>query len=191
MGKASLFVTQIKGFFLTILYVLQKTKIENKISMYLTKAESVSYIRDLNESEKHCLSKFVALTMRDGKKTLSHTLLKTTLNELARYGDAVSLLMKAVDNVQPILEVKKKRIAGRTQFVPSIVSKKRQNSLAIRWILEAARKRRVGRKTKDFSLRLAAELLDAAQKIGNPRQKRDELHRLAESNRGFSHYRWW
>ena len=159
--------------------------------MHSINSESVTYIRELNELEKRCLSKIVTLTMIHGKKTISVTLLKKTLNHLANYGDSVLLLMKAIQNVQPILEVKKKRIAGRTQFVPAIVSKERQFSLAIRWILEAAKKRRIGRKTKDFSLCLAAELLDAAKKVGNPRKKRDELHRLAEANRGFSHYRWW
>jgi small subunit ribosomal protein S7 len=155
------------------------------------------------QSQKRCLQKFVHLCMIDGKKTIASNILQATLYQLADHGDGISYLMKAIDNVKPILEVKKVRIAGSTQLVPSVISKNRQETLAIRWILEAAmiQKRRKG-STKVFSRKrqnrtqrldqcLAAEIVDAYNKTGTVRKKRDELHKLAEANRGFSHYRWW
>lgn len=168
------------------------------------------------QSQKRCLQKFVHLCMINGKKTIASNILQATLYQLAdqgdgaafrrpiaRRGDGISYLMRAIENVQPILEVKKVRIAGSTQLVPSVISKNRQQTLAIRWILEAAmiQKRRKG-STKVFSRKrqnrtqrldqcLAAEIVDAYNKTGTVRKKRDELHKLAEANRGFSHYRWW
>lgn len=153
--------------------------------------DSISYIRALNESQRRCLQKFVHLCMIDGKKTKSHLILKKTLYQLADYGDGICYLMKAIENVNPILEVKKVRIAGSTQLVPSIISKNRQESLAIRWILEAAIKRRNAKKTQPLDQCIVAEIVDAFNKTGVVRKKRDELHKLAEANRGFSHYRWW
>lgn len=106
----------------------------------------------------------------------------------------IDYLFQAISNVQPLLEVKKIRIAGSTQWIPSTISVNRQQTLAIRWIIEGAKKRpRVSLRSKGtrFSHKLAAELLEASKKTGFARKKRDELHKLAEANRSFSHYRWW
>ena len=102
-----------------------------------------------------------------------------------------SLLMNAIDNVKPTIEVKKVRISGTTQLVPCIIPKKRQLSLAIRWIVEAAKVRRNTKKSMSLDQCFLAELVDASQNIGTVRKRRDDLHKLAESNRGFAHYRWW
>ena len=164
----------------------------------------------LLKSHKSCLQKFVNLCMIDGKKTIASKLLKSTLfalraatHQLSDKGDGILYFLEAIENVKPILEVKKVRIAGTTQLVPSVISQNRQETLAIRWILEAAmiQKRRkiankvVGRKrlkkTLGLDFFLASEIIDAYNKTGVVRKKRDELHKLAEANRGFSHYRWW
>ena len=99
--------------------------------------------------------------------------------------------MKAIENVKPIIEVKKVRISGTTQLVPSIIPKNRQICLAIRWIIEAAILRRNTKKSMTIDQCFFAELIEASQNIGTVRKRRDDLHKLAESNRGFAHYRWW
>nr|YP_009755776.1 ribosomal protein S7 [Gonatozygon brebissonii]QIQ23054.1 ribosomal protein S7 [Gonatozygon brebissonii] len=145
----------------------------------------------MNVAEQRCLQKFINLCMVDGKKNKSQKILINTLYRLQRHGDVITFLIKAVENVKPIIEVKKVRIAGSTQLVPSVIPKKRQESLAIRWILEAACKRRLTKKSLGLDECLFAELLDATNQIGTVRKRRDDLHKLAESNRGFAHYRWW
>jgi Ribosomal protein S7p/S5e len=89
--------------------------------------------------EKHCLQKFLNLCMIDGKKSKSHKIITNTLCRIgAQHGDVITFLMKAIDNVKPIIEVRKIRISGSTILVPCIISRNRQESLAIRWIVEAA-----------------------------------------------------
>jgi len=100
-------------------------------------------------------------------------------------------LVNAIENVKPVCEVKKVRISGTTQLVPSIIATNRQETLAIRWMLEAAAKRRMNKKSMSLDQCLADEILDASRKMGIARKKRDDLHKLAQANRSFSHYRWW
>ena len=102
----------------------------------------------------------------------------------------INCLEQALINVEPSLEVRKKKIAGITRQIPSTLSKSRGQGLAIRWIVESARGRR-RKEGKRFSECLAEELVSAYHKKGEPRQKRDALHKLAESNRSFLRYRWW
>ena len=153
--------------------------------------ESITFIRDLNDAQKHCLHKLINFCMIDGKKTKSNYIIHKTLYQLSRYGDPIAFLMNAVDNVKPIVEVKKVRIAGSTQLVPSIIATHRQETLALRWLVEAATKRRKLKGSLKLEHCLVAEIVDASKKVGALRKRRDELHKLAESNRGFSHYRWW
>uniref|UniRef100_UPI0031F3F958 ribosomal protein S7 n=1 Tax=Zygnema cf. cylindricum TaxID=3142258 RepID=UPI0031F3F958 len=129
--------------------------------------------------------------MVDGKKTKSHLIITNTLARLANYGDVIAFVMNAIENVKPIIEIKKVRISGSTQLVPSLISTRRQETLAIRWIVEAAIQRRKAKQSLNLEQCLFAEIVDASNKIGVVRKKRDELHKLAEANRGFAHYRWW
>ncbi len=99
-------------------------------------------------------------------------------------------LSRAIANVEPSLEVRKKKIAGITRQIPCVVSKSRGERLAIRWIINSARER-VKKRGKGLSYSLSEELIDAYNKRGEPRQKRDSLHKAAESNRSFLRYRWW
>lgn len=156
-----------------------------------TSGESITYIRQLNDLQQRCLQKFINICMVDGKKTKSHLIITNTFARLANYGDVIAFVMNAIENVKPIIEIKKVRISGSTQLVPSLISTRRQETLAIRWIVEAAIQRRKAKQSLNLEQCLFAEIVDASNKIGVVRKKRDELHKLAEANRGFAHYRWW
>ena len=115
---------------------------------------------------------------------------KSNLKDILINCALFSLIFKALNNVIPNLEVRKVRVAGSTYIVPAILSKKKQETLALKWIIESAKKRQKNSKI-DFSTCLADEILDASRKLGHTRQKRDELHRLAQMNRAYIRYRWW
>lgn len=102
----------------------------------------------------------------------------------------VKLIFQALENITPNLEVRKVRVAGSTYLVPSALSKKKQENLAFKWLIESAKKRQKN-SNGNFSECLADEFLDASRKTGYARQKRDELHRLAQQNRAYIRYRWW
>jgi len=102
-----------------------------------------------------------------------------------------TILKQSIQNVKPIFEVKKVRIAGTTHQVPSIVPFQRQKNLAIRWIIQGAKEKKKKNPRVSFSEALATEIYDASKKLGYARSKRDELHKIAEANRASSHYRWW
>ena len=101
-----------------------------------------------------------------------------------------SLLAMAVANVQPTLECRKCKVGGVSRQIPAIVSENRGSTLAVRWIIESARKRKKENHFS-FSHSLAQELLAAHEKQGRPRQRRDESHKLSSANRGYLRYRWW
>ena len=149
--------------------------------------------------------KFINLLMIDGKKLKAYKLFFQTLEYLKRkiqselekksnqsYHQLTVLecVFQAIENVKPNVEVKKVKVAGNRYLVPAILSKKKQESYAINWILEAAKKRKKTSKLS-FSKILAEEIFDAFKKQGFAVQKRDELHRLAEANRAYIRYRWW
>jgi small subunit ribosomal protein S7 len=98
----------------------------------------------------------------------------------------MELLEQALDNVRPVVEVKSRRVGGATYQVPIEVRAVRRNTLAMRWIIDAARKRN----EKSMARRLAGELLDAAESRGASVKKREDTHRMAEANKAFAHYRW-
>ena len=101
-------------------------------------------------------------------------------------GEAIASLKRAVENVKPQLEVKSRRVGGATYQVPVEVRPRRSTTLAIRWIIGYSRQRR----EKTMAERLAAELLDASNGIGTAVKRRDDMHKMAESNKAFAHYRW-
>nr|YP_009675958.1 ribosomal protein S7 [Porella platyphylla]QDE12771.1 ribosomal protein S7 [Porella platyphylla] len=154
-------------------------------------SDNLGYIRGLNGKQKQLIKKLVHICMIDGKKTRSRAIVYKTFHRLAPHGDVIKLLVNAIENVKPICGVKKVRISGITRLVPSITATNRQETLAIRWMLESAAKRRMGKKSISLDQCLYAEILEASQKMGIARKKRDDLHKLAEANRSFSHYRWW
>ena len=123
----------------------------------------------------------------DGKKSIAEAIVYNALKGVeAKNGqDAVATLKKALDNVRPTLEVKPKRVGGATYQVPVEVNSRRATTLAIRWIVDFSRKR----KEHTMKQRLAAEIMDAAENTGASVKKREDLYKMAESNRAFSHYR--
>ena len=132
------------------------------------------------------LGKFINCIMRDGKKTTAEKVVYNCLEEIANKlkVDPVNVFEQAIDNAKPIVEVKSKRVGGANYQVPVEVNPKRQQTLAIRWILEAVR----GRSGTPAHLKLAQEIMDCYNKTGSTIQKRENTHRMAEANKAFSHF---
>ncbi|PIT88844.1 MAG: 30S ribosomal protein S7 [Candidatus Levybacteria bacterium CG10_big_fil_rev_8_21_14_0_10_36_7] len=136
------------------------------------------------------LAKFINNLMKNGKKTIAQKVVYGALDIIKSKGeDPVQVFEKAIDEVGPRMEVKSRRIGGAAYQVPSEVRGVRKNALAIRWILESAAKRPTS-EYKTFSEKLAIELLEASKNEGNAIKKRDSIHRMAEANKAFSHFRW-
>ena len=133
------------------------------------------------------VSRFVNKLMMRGKKGLAERILYDTIDELERRAKrpGIEVFEQAVRNATPVIEVKPRRVGGATYQVPVEIKGDRRQSLAIRWILMAARKR-TGRSMAD---RLAAELMDAANNTGTTIKRREDTHKMAEANRAFAHYR--
>ena len=134
------------------------------------------------------LAKFVNMVMERGKKSVAEKIVYGALDQIAERGkgDPMDLLEHALDNVRPVVEVKSRRVGGATYQVPVEVRPVRRNTLAMRWIIEAACKRN----EKSMAKRLAGELLDAAESRGAAVKKREDTHRMADANKAFAHYRW-
>lgn len=134
------------------------------------------------------LAKFITILMLNGKKSLAEKIVYGALERVAEKAnqDPMDILEKSLENVRPLVEVKSRRVGGATYQVPVEVRPERRSTLAMRWLVEAARKR--GEKSMD--LRLAGELLDAYEGKGTAVKKREDTHRMAEANKAFAHYRW-
>lgn len=135
------------------------------------------------------MSKFINCIMEKGKKSLAQDIVYQALDTITQKMQGVKpleIFTTAVNNVKPILEVRSKRIGGATYQVPIQVTSKRQISLAIRWIIQAAQKK----KGKPMYLKLAEELAAAYKKEGEAMTTRENVHRMAEANKAFAHYAW-
>ena len=133
------------------------------------------------------VSKFVNVIMESGKKSVAERIVYGAFENVAKKSgkDALDVFATALNNAKPLVEVKSRRVGGANYQVPVEVRPSRRMALAMRWIREAARKR--GEKSMD--LRLANELLEASENRGGAVKKRDEVHRMAEANKAFSHFR--
>jgi len=135
------------------------------------------------------VSRFINCMMLDGKKSIAESILYGAFDivaERTKGEDPVEIFKAAVDNVRPAVEVKSRRVGGSTYQVPVEVRPERRTALAIRWVIQAARRR--GERT--MRERLANELLDGANNRGAAVKKKDETHRMADANKAFAHYRW-
>ena len=134
------------------------------------------------------LSKFINFVMYDGKKTAAEKIIYTALDNIKSKtkSDPLKVFTDAISNIRPNLEVRSRRVGGATYQVPVEVKTKRSQTLALRWLLEASRKR----KNRTMSDKLFNELMDASQKKGSAIKKREDTHRMAESNKAFAHFRW-
>ncbi|CUX95765.1 30S ribosomal protein S7 [Candidatus Mikella endobia] len=135
------------------------------------------------------LAKFINIIMIDGKKANAEAIVYTALKiltQVTKIKNQLEAFETAINNVRPIVEVRSRRVGGSTYQIPIEVRPIRRNTLAIRWIVEAARKRN----EKSMALRLAQELFDATENKGAAVKKRESVHRMADANKAFAHYRW-
>jgi len=137
------------------------------------------------------LSKFMNMVMESGKKSVAERILYGAIDQISDRrkmpaDKAVEILEQALENVKPMVEVKSRRVGGATYQVPVEVRAVRRQTLAMRWLIDAAR----ARGEKSMAQRLANELMDAADSRGAAVKKREDTHRMAEANKAFSHYRW-
>jgi small subunit ribosomal protein S7 len=135
------------------------------------------------------VTRLVNVIMERGKKSLAQRIVYDALEQIAtknQAGDPLEILQRAVDNVKPRLEVKARRVGGATYQVPMEVPTDRQFALAMRWLVELANRR----KGLPMKAALAAEVMEAYQGQGNAIRKRDEVHKMAQANKAFAHFRW-
>ena len=134
------------------------------------------------------LAKFINILMLNGKKSVAERIVYGALAQVAdkSKNDPIEVFNQALDNVRPVVEVKSRRVGGATYQVPVEVRPRRRTALAMRWLVEAARKRG----EKSMGQRLANEFMEAAESRGSAVKRREDTHRMAEANKAFSHYRW-
>jgi len=134
------------------------------------------------------VSKFVNCVMWSGKKSIADNLVYDAFKIIQEKTgeDPLKIFKKAVENVKPVLEVKTRRVGGANYQVPVEVNANRRTSLSIRWLISYSR----ARKEKSMEEKIAAELLDAANSRGSAIKKREDVHKMAEANKAFAHYRW-
>ena len=137
------------------------------------------------------LAKFMNMVMERGKKSVAERIVYGAIDRMAEKTNrpaeqAIDLLTQALDNVKPMVEVKSRRVGGATYQVPVEVRASRRQTLAMRWVIDAA----AARSEKSMSQRLASELLEASENRGAAVRKREDTHRMADANKAFAHYRW-
>ena len=150
-------------------------------------AEKTERLPDPKYGDK-VLAKFINIIMRSGKKSIAEKIVYGALDEIGGKGnpEPLEIFNKALENVRPVVEVKSRRVGGATYQIPIEVRTDRSVTLAMRWVVDAAK----NRGEKNMGLRLAGELLDASENRGTAIKKREDTHRMAEANKAFSHYRW-
>ena len=134
------------------------------------------------------ISKFISALMFDGKKSVAQKIMYHALEIAEKKGGdkGIELFEKALENVRPMVETRSRRVGGATYQVPVEVRPTRQQSLSIRWLIDAARKRN----ERTMTDRLAGEIVDAANERGSAYKKKEDVHKMAEANKAFAHYRW-
>lgn len=155
--------------------------------MRRTKPEKKEVAPDVRYGNQH-VQELINRIMKKGKKSVATRIVYNAIDIIGEREkrDPVEVFEQAIKNTAPVLEVKPRRVGGATYQVPVEVRQDRRTSLAIRWILAAAR----ARPGKTMADKLASELMDAANNTGAAIRKREETHRMAEANRAFAHYRW-
>ena len=150
-------------------------------------AEKTTILPDPKYGDK-VLAKFINIIMRSGKKSIAEKIVYGALNKINDKGstEPLEIFNKALENIKPVVEVKSRRVGGATYQIPVEVKTARSMTLAMRWIVDAAK----NRNEKDMGSRLAGELLDASENRGTAIKKREDTHRMAEANKAFSHFRW-
>jgi small subunit ribosomal protein S7 len=150
---------------------------------------SKSQLKEDHRTHSKLASKFINCLMHDGKKSVAMTVFYDAMDIIVRKmpdEDAVKVFTEAVENVRPSIEVRSKRVGGATYQVPTPVNPRRQQTLAIRWLIEAVREK----KGRPAHLSLAEELMAAFRREGNAMTKRENVHRMADANKAFAHFAW-
>ena len=148
--------------------------------------------RDVLPDPKHnskLITRFVNVVMEQGKKAIAERIVYNALDIVSKKTDntnSLELLQKAIDNVRPLLEIKPRRVGGATYQIPIEVKSDRGTSIAMRWLRDFARQK----KGRPMEEKLADELMEAFKKQGSAMKKRDDMHRMAEANKAFAHYKW-
>ena len=134
------------------------------------------------------IPKLINSIMYDGKKTTAEKIVYDAMEKIKTKSkdEPINIFNEAINNIRPTVEVRSRRVGGATYQVPVEVNNKRSQTLALRWLLEASRKR----KNKTMSEKLFNELMDASQRKGSAIKKREDTHKMAESNKAFAHFRW-
>ncbi len=134
------------------------------------------------------ITKFVNAVMLDGKKSVAQKIMYGAVANLDSRGEdkGIEIFEQAIENVKPLIEVKSRRVGGATYQVPVEVRSERRQTLALRWLVDSARKRN----ERTMEERLANELFEAANERGNSFKKKEDMHKMAEANKAFAHYRW-
>lgn len=144
-----------------------------------------------NVTKSTAITKLINHTMKDGKKTVAQKLIYKTLEIIKEKTgkDPLEFFNSALENIKPQMEVKSRRIGGAAYQVPTQVRGERKETLAIRWLLAAARARS-SKEMHTFSEKLAAEIIDASNGLGGAYKKKEDVHRMAEANKAFAHFKW-
>ena len=146
--------------------------------------------REILPDPKHgsqTIARFINMVMLSGKKSVAEKIVYGAMDVIAEKNpNSIELVQKALDNVAPNVEVKSRRVGGATYQVPVEVRASRRMALAMRWLIESARKRG----ENSMPRKLAGELIDASENRGGAIKKREETHRMAEANKAFAHFRW-
>ena len=157
------------------------------------KTKQGSLVRDISADKRHNnrqVAKFINCLMYSGKKSVAEQIFYGALDrvsaKLKEGPDPIEVFQQAIENLKPVVEVKSRRVGGANYQVPIEVRPERRQALAFRWLLDATRKR--GERT--MADRLANELMDAYNRTGASTKKREDVHRMAEANKAFAHYRW-
>ena len=134
------------------------------------------------------IPKLINSIMYDGKKTIAEKIIYDAIDKIKSKtkDEPIDIFNQAINNIKPTVEVRSRRVGGATYQVPVEVKSKRAQALALRWIMDATRKR----KNKTMAEKLYAEILDASQNKGSAIKKREDTHKMAESNKAFAHFRW-
>jgi len=153
--------------------------------------KKTNYKRDVLPDPKHgseLISKYINMVMKSGKKAVAEKIVYGAMEQVAEKekGDIVEITERALEKVKPMVEVKSRRVGGATYQVPVEVRPRRQMALAMRWMIDAARKRGEA----NMPSKLAGEMLDALHDRGAAMKRREEVHKMAEANKAFAHYRW-
>ena len=138
--------------------------------------------------ESELVARFINQLMHDGKKSVSERSFYSAMDLIRERSndDPVKIFRRALDNVKPMVETKSRRVGGSTYQIPMEVSTRRRSSLGIRWLISYAR----GRHERTISQRLANEIMDASNNRGGAVKKKEDVHRMADANKAFAHYRW-